>query len=437
MQRSGLSESVAGSDAIISLNQKDVKSQTILRRSLKTAIQKEERRLSKYLKEIQNNNEELLKVKSSRDEIRQQLQDARINHLNLEGQRENISFQESTAVETIKEFVSRESEIKNEIKDIKESEKNLRKLVSVAEKKLSDINAMVSKKESILNLKQEAANESYVIIEEMQAQIRSEQKNRESLIEELKNCELKVADLDQRINFVSERIFESYNTRIPEDMIVDQTENELNLATERIEKSIENIGPINMAVQVEHEEESERLMMLKDQKDDLIKAEQNLLDTIQEIDKIAREKFQTTFEDIGNNFEKLFTMFFEGGRGSLRLEGDPDPLEANIGIHAQPPGKRNQSLRQLSAGEKALTAIALLFSIYQVKPSPYCILDEVDAPLDDVNIRKFTRVLNNFSNETQFIVVTHNKLTMESANFLYGVTMEKKGVSQLVSVKLD
>ena len=124
---------------------------------------------------------------------------------------------------------------------------------------------MVSKKESILNLKQEAANESYVIIEEMQAQIRSEQKNRESLIEELKNCELKVADLDQRINFVSERIFESYNASIPEDMIVDQTENELNLATERIEKSIENIGPINMAVQVEHEEESERLLMLKDQ----------------------------------------------------------------------------------------------------------------------------------------------------------------------------
>ena len=122
-------------------------------------------------------------------------------------------------METIKEFVSRESEIKNEIKDIKESEKNLRKLVSVAEKKLSDINAMVSKKESILNLKQEAANESYVIIEEMQAQIRSEQKNRESLIEELKNCELKVADLDQRINFVSERIFESYNASIPEDMI--------------------------------------------------------------------------------------------------------------------------------------------------------------------------------------------------------------------------
>jgi len=437
IQKSVLSESIAGSNAIISLNQKDIKSQIILRRSLKSAIQKEERELSKYLKEIMNKGEALLEVQSSRDKLHQQLQDARINHLNFEGQRENLAFQESTAEETIKEFVKRKSEIKGEIKDIKESEKNLRRLISVAEKKLSDINANVNKQESVLSLKQEAANDSYVIIEEMQAQIRSEQKNRESLLEELKNCELKVADLDQRINFVSERILDSYNTNIPNEMIVDQTENELNASIERIEKSIENIGPINMAVQIEHEEEKERLLMLTDQRDDLIKAEQNLLDTIQEIDKIAREKFQDTFEDIGKNFEKLFTMFFEGGRGSLRLEGDPDPLEANIGIHAQPPGKRNQSLRQLSAGEKALTAIALLFSINQVKPSPYCILDEVDAPLDDVNIRKFTRVLNNFSNDTQFIVVTHNKLTMESANFLYGVTMEKKGVSQLVSVKLD
>ena len=123
---------------------------------------------------------------------------------------------------------------------------------------------IVNKQESVLSLKQEAANDSYVIIEEMQAQIRSEQKNRESLREELKNCELKVADLDQRINFVSERIFDSYNTKIPGEMIVDQTENELNASIERIEKSIENIGPINMAVQIEHEEENERLLMLTD-----------------------------------------------------------------------------------------------------------------------------------------------------------------------------
>ena len=119
------------------------------------------------------------------------------------------------------------------------------------------------------------------------------------------------------------------------------------------------------------------------------------------------------------------------------MVGDPDPLESDITIHAQPPGKKNQSLRMLSAGEKSLTAIALLFAIYQYKPSPYCILDEVDAPLDDVNIQKFKKVLNKFSDDTQFIVVTHNKLTMEIADYLYGVTMEQKGVSKLVSVKFD
>ena len=131
----------------------------------------------------------------------------------------------------------------------------------------------------------------------------------------------------------------------------------------------------------------------------------------------------------------MFVLFFEGGQATLELRGDPDPLEAEILILAQPPGKRNQSLRMLSAGEKSLTAIALLFSIYQYKPSPFCILDEVDAPLDDMNIQKFTRVLKQFSEETQFIIVTHNKLTMEAANYMYGVTMEKKGVSKLVSVK--
>ena len=133
--------------------------------------------------------------------------------------------------------------------------------------------------------------------------------------------------------------------------------------------------------------------------------------------------------------QNYLVCFFEGGTASLSLSGEEDPLDAQIIIHAQPPGKKNQNLRMLSAGEKSLTAIALLFAIYQYKPSPYCVLDEVDAPLDDVNIQKFKRVLSEFAQDTQFIVVTHNKLTMESADYLYGVTMENKGVSKLVSVK--
>jgi len=192
-----------------------------------------------------------------------------------------------------------------------------------------------------------------------------------------------------------------------------------------------------MAAQQDYEDEQKRLENLIDQRIDILKSEENLKETISKIDVVAREKFESTFDQINTNFSELFEMFFEGGNASISLDGSDDPLEAQIVIHAQPPGKKNQNLRMLSAGEKSLTAIALLFAIYQFKPSPYCVLDEVDAPLDDVNIQKFKRVLNKFAEETQFIVVTHNKLTMEVADYLYGVTMEKKGVSKLVSVKFN
>ena len=220
-------------------------------------------------------------------------------------------------------------------------------------------------------------------------------------------------------------------------MVVDLSEELLELEISKMQRSLENIGPVNMAVQDEFGEEVERLQLLTTQRDDLLEAEDNLRETIRKIDKIARKRFQETFDLIKTNFENLFKMFFEGGNATLQLLGDPDPLEADISIEAQPPGKRNTSLRLLSSGEKALTAISLLFSIYQVKPSPYCILDEVDAPLDDVNIHKFTRVLGKFCDETQFIIVTHNKLTMEIADYMYGVTQEKKGISKLVSVRFD
>ena len=249
--------------------------------------------------------------------------------------------------------------------------------------------------------------------------------------------EFKLSDFKQKIDIIKEQIKERHGENIPSEMIIDDTEEALSFSIEKIQRSLQNIGPINMAVQDEYNEDVERLDHLRKQRDDLINSEDNLRETIQKIDRIARKKFQETFKLINQNYEKLFNLFFEGGQGHLRLVGDPDPLEADIIIDAQPPGKRNSSLRLLSSGEKALTAISLLFSIYQAKPSPYCILDEIDAPLDDVNIHKFTKVLKQFADETQFIIVTHNKLTMEIANHMYGVTQEKKGVSKLVSVTFE
>ena len=144
-----------------------------------------------------------------------------------------------------------------------------------------------------------------------------------------------------------------------------------------------------------------------------------------------------TFELIRQNFQKTYTSFFEGGEADLIMPDDEDPLEAPIQISARPRGKRLQNINLLSGGERALTAIALLFAIYLVKPSPYCILDEVDAPLDDANVARFVKVIREFSKDSQFLVITHNKVTMEAADALHGVTMEEPGVSKLVSVKIN
>lgn len=215
-----------------------------------------------------------------------------------------------------------------------------------------------------------------------------------------------------------------------------------------IKNRLRKLGGVNPAAFEEYENELERLKFLKSQSEDLVEAEKTLIETIDEINTTAQDKFLETFKKIRENFIKTFkSLFDEGDECDLRIL-DPntdyqespkniDLLEAKIEIIAKPRGKRPTSISLLSGGEKTLTAIALLFAIYLVKPSPFCILDEVDAPLDDSNIDRFTNMLNMFSDNTQFIVVTHNKRTMEAAAALYGVTMEEKGVSKLVSVRFN
>jgi chromosome segregation protein len=201
-----------------------------------------------------------------------------------------------------------------------------------------------------------------------------------------------------------------------------------------VQEKLRSLGPVNLLAMQDYEERRQRLGFLAGQRKDLDEARLSLLEAIVKINETAAELFQKTFAQVNENFQKVFKTLFEGGEAALTLSGE-DPLEAEIDILARPRGKKPQSLSLLSGGEKALTAIALLFAIYLVKPSPFCILDEVDAPLDDANIDRFVLLLREFSQKTQFIVVTHNKKTMEVADCLYGVTMEEPGVSKLVSVR--
>jgi chromosome segregation protein len=201
--------------------------------------------------------------------------------------------------------------------------------------------------------------------------------------------------------------------------------------------ALERLGPVNMLAVEEHEEESKRLDFLTVQRDDLVTARNDLRNAIREINRTATELFQTTFAEIRENFRATFLRLFEGGEADLWLLDSEDPLESPVEIHASPRGKRTQRIDLLSGGERALTALSLLFGIYLVKPSPFCVLDEVDAPLDENNIGRFIKLLQDFKVDTQFVVITHNPRTIEAADWIYGVTMEEPGVSTLVGVRLE
>jgi len=399
------------------------------------SIKKTDKLIKKLQKDIDEHSNVFSDIQSKRDSFQHKAQEARIDLLNMENQLKSILFQKDSASKLVSELDIRDKSIGSEIVELGGLKKSLDIKIIKEENDLKSIIGEITKEKSVFDLKEQSVTDTFSSMEMLQDKINEEKKLKENLLEQQKTNELRIVELDQKINNIKERMMEKYNSKVPNDLIVDKDIDELEDGIVKIQNSLENIGPLNMAAQQEYEEEQSRLENLLEQRIDILKSEENLKETIAKIDVVAREKFESTFDQINTNFSKLFGMFFEGGTASLSLSGEEDPLEAQIIIHAQPPGKKNQNLRMLSAGEKSLTAIALLFAIYQYKPSPYCVLDEVDAPLDDVNIQKFKRVLNEFAQDTQFIVVTHNKLTMEVADYLYGVTMENKGVSKLVSVK--
>jgi len=216
-------------------------------------------------------------------------------------------------------------------------------------------------------------------------------------------------------------------------------EAEINAWEKRLEKIIQHVqrlGAINLAAIEEYESTNERKEYLDKQQEDLMEALTILQNAIRKIDRETRTKFRETFDCINQQFQKLFPRIFGGGRGYLELTED-DMLLTGIIVKTQPPGKRNVSIHMLSGGEKALTAISLVFAMFQLNPAPFCILDEVDAPLDDINVGRFCQLVKEMAKDTQFLIISHNKITVEMADHLMGVTMQEPGVSRIVSVDME
>lgn len=397
----------------------------------KTDEEKSKSEMERFQKEYE-------KITEKRDKLNIQLQDMRVSLIAREKEKDNVRFQYTNACSLIDEMQKRIEEINGQRSEleslIEEGEVNTRSLQKVLDDLRSGREEQREKRDKIyktLNAKREQ-------IREVEETIAAHYRHREDVFETLRDLEIKLNDMTLRQEQLKQRMFDRYHIDIlkrpyePLDMDMQEMEEKI----QKLSRRIELIGPVNMAVREEYHEESSRLDFLREQREDLQGAEATITETIDKLDIEARRQFLEIFSQIRENYKKTYKLFFEHGECDLRLEDSADPLEANIEIFSRPKGKQMmKSLRALSGGEKALTAISLLFAIYLVKPSPYCILDEVDAPLDDTNVKRFTHALTHFTENTQFIIVTHNKLTMNACDYLYGITMQEEGVSNVVSVK--
>ena len=368
------------------------------------------------------------------------------NKINLELERfsgdlrnsENSVKRAEDSVESIKKTIAKRET------DITAAVEESQTISSVLEEKQIELDDLGVTKNQLLREESEIDSEFKAIrgvISEKEAELNVLRKERESVLDRIHHAEIKLNELSLMIKNLLENIKENYSLTLESKEFDDLDTFEFSRRSEEVhslKQQVRNLGPINLLAYSEYDEEKERLDFLNKQRSDLIDSERDIVKTIEEINTTAQTLFLETFEQIKGHFIRIFRgLFNPGDEADLKLEENSDPLEAKIEIVAKPKGKRPTSIELLSGGEKTLTAIALLFSIYLVKPSPFCILDEIDAPLDDANIDRFCKIIKDFSTDTQFIVVTHNKRTMEAADTLYGVTMQEEGVSKLVSVRFN
>jgi chromosome segregation protein len=327
-----------------------------------------------------------------------------------------------------------------------ESEKSLTDNIFAQESILEGLFEERSKIESEVSGIEAQRQNSYNELTEGETFIRDNRRDIDQIKQERYQIEITRTQIQMNVDALISKMRERYGISMNEfesQIKVEIQEEDSQLTEEEIEKRIddlrtkmEKLGPVNLTAVDEYNRQKDRYDLMVAQREDLIKAKESLYNIIQRINTESRERMKTTFDAVNTNFQELFQKLFGGGQGELVMVGEGDVLESGVEIIAKPPGKKPQTVSMLSTGERSLTAISLLFALFRIKPSPFCVMDEVDAALDDANVRRFTEMVKEFSKTIQFVIITHNKRTMEIADVLYGVTMEESGVSKLVSLKM-
>ena len=406
----------------------------------KIALAESERHDKELTDKINSDN---AKIEQNKAELAARQAEAEKRHIELA----NFSQQDTFAEENIKRVlreISRLNEEADEIKDslgsaddeIREKKENIAKIgetIATAEAKIAEYAGITAKEREERDKVQEKQRELFTRREEISGRINTLDKECLRISSRIEKIETM---RDERIDYM----WNEYElTLIRAAELRDESLNNSDVLRKSItvlKADIKKLGDVNVNAIEDYKEISERYIFLKTQHDDLITARDTLIKVIDELDTGMRTQFIEKFQEIKVEFDKVFKELFGGGRGTLELEEDVDILEAGIKIISQPPGKKLQNMMQLSGGEKALTAISLLFAIQNLKPSPFCLLDEIEAALDDSNVVRYAKYLHKLTKNTQFIVITHRRGTMAAADRLYGITMQEKGVSTLVSVDL-
>lgn len=432
-------------------------------------IDKSQQQIQEYAKESNHHQDEIKELDSQIDKLKEQKHNLDYKIVDYEVELKNFETSFNNLVEEHNqkklELERLRGQQQNTENIIKRAEENKATILSTIEKRESDISETSAEiqliKESTedvrleldeLNFEKQKLSGQETEIENKLKGIKEEaskfenelskfRSERQEVSDYIHGADVKLNEINFRLENLVEHIKEEYSTELEfkefedsETFDFKERRNEVH----GLKEQIKNLGPINLLAYSEYEEERERMEFLQNQRNDLVNSEKDLIKTINEINETAQNLFAETFMEIKANFQKIFrTLFDPGDEADLIIEEGIDPLEAKIEIIAKPKGKRPTSIELLSGGEKTLTATALLFAIYLVKPSPFCILDEVDAPLDDANVDRFTKLIKEFSEQTQFIIVTHNKRTMESSQNMYGVTMQEEGISKLAGVRFD
>lgn len=368
---------------------------------------------------------------------------------------ENIIFhQQENKVKSLEQeieykqssFETSKERIQKNIEEGKKTEDDIKALLEKSDVNEDELLEFYKEKESIEGGVSEAEKEYYAHrarIDEIEKEVKEIRRSKEEADVSVQHFLHLINENKLGLTAVKERLSVEFNVNLDE-VFTDETpeqqmpaEEDLKQKVVQLKNTLDKLGPINPLAMEAYQEIQERNTFITGQKDDLVKAKQSLLQTISEIDVVAKDTFMEAYDKIRENFVRVFrSLFTEEDTCDLKLSEPDNPLDSSIEILARPKGKRPLTINQLSGGEKTLTAISLLFAIYLIKPAPFCIFDEVDAPLDDANIDKFNNIIKKFSKESQFIIVTHNKRTMSSTDVIYGITMIEQGVSRLVPVDL-